>query len=771
MSFNLKIRQKIQLYILGTAVLIYVAVFGYISLANRQSSFTQTTKMIDAYSERYAHEVGNIMNSDISMLRTLSEGLKGANGYSAQQLMDMKNEMIRNVFKANPKIYSIWDSWEYTFLDPSWSKPYGRKAFTIINENGKITETITDRSLDGDPVLYTDQKSRPRENAWEPYLDVFAEGKSEAKMMSTLSVPMMRDGKFIGLMAEDITLDQFQALLEQIKPLDGASAMLISPAGGVAGHPNKQLLAKNITQIKGITATASTLLDSLKAGKGYSFVAEDSTGVETYFSYAPIAVGRDNASTWGLGISVPTQEIYAQNQRAFFISMLVAIIGLALLSIVISILAKGITDPITRITGMLNKMSRGELSDDMRVHLNTRDELAEMGDTINKTLDSLIQKEHFAAQIGKGKLDAEIELMSEDDQLGKSLIEMRNDLKKAKEGDESRKLIDERRRWFAESLAKINELIRNNNHDIDKLCHNLIKEIVVAIDANQGGVFLLNESDSFDIKYDLAAAFAYNRHKLMKKSFAVGEGLLGACVAEKEQVYLTQLPNEYLQITSGLGGANPKNLFIVPFIHENKVLGVIELASFKLMEDYQRELVLKVAESVASAISFAQTNSITQKLLEQSKEQAEVMAAQEEEMRQNLEELRSTQEDAQRRHDQVDGMIQAFGKSVMWTEYDLQGNVTGASESLTNHLDVAPEQLVGSPIAKDFASGGYDSESFAKLWGEIKSGSSKQVVIERKVGLDVRWFEDVFTPVYSGSKLVRILKVSHDITQYKKQLV
>ncbi len=771
MTFNLKIRQKIQLYILGTAVLIYIAVFGYISLANRQSSFTQTTKMIDAYSERYAREVGNIMNSDISMLRTLSEGLKGANGYSTQQLMELKNDMIRNVFKDNPKLYSIWDSWEYTFLDPSWSKPYGRTSFSLTNDKGKVLEEFTERSMDGDPVIYADQKAKPRESAWEPYLDVFAEGKSEAKMMSTLSVPMMRNGKFIGLMAEDITLDQFQALLEHIKPLNEASAMLISPAGSVAGHPNKQLLAKNIAKIQGITATAATLLDSLKAGKGYSFVAEDSTGVETYFSFAPIVVGRDNASTWGLGISVPTQEIYAQNQRAFFISILVALIGLALLSIVISILAKGITDPITRITGMLHKMSRGELSNDMRVHLDTHDELADMGDTINKTLDSLIQKEHFAAQIGKGKLDAEIELMSEDDQLGKSLIEMRNDLKKAKQGDESRQLIDERRRWFAESLAKINELIRNNNHDIDKLCHNLIKEIVLAIDANQGGVFLLNETDTFDVRYDLAAAFAYNRHKLMKKSFAVGEGLLGACVAEKEQVYLTQLPNEYLQITSGLGGANPNNLFIVPFIHENKVLGVIELASFKLMEDYQRELVLKVAESVASAISFAQTNSITQELLEQSKEQAEMMAAQEEEMRQNLEELRSTQEDAQRRHDQVDGMIQAFGKSVMWTEYDLQGNVTNASESVATQLGTAPQQLVGSAIAEELASGGYTADAFTQLWSQIKAGSSKQVVVERKVGHELRWFEDTFTPVYNGSQLVRVLKVSHDITTYKKQLV
>lgn len=766
MNLNLSVRKKIQLYILGSTVLIYIAVFGYISLANRNLSFTQTTKMIDAYSERYAREVGITMNSDISMLRTISEGLKAAKGYSPQQLMELKNEMIRNIFKVNPNIYSIWDSWEYSFLDPSWSKPYGRKAFTIVNENGAISENVTERSLDGDPPLYTDQKNFPRENAWEPYMDVYSEGKTEAKMMSTLSVPMMRDGKFIGLMAEDITLDQYQAMLEKIKPFDGANAMLVAQSGSIAGHPNKTILAKKISDLKGIDKYASAILDSVKAGQSCSFVADDSLGVETYFSFAPIKVGRDNASTWAMGISVPTGEIYAQNRGAFLITLLVGLLGLAFLSIVISILSKSITDPVKRITGMLNRMSRGELSADMRVQHITNDELGDMGDAINKTLDGLIHKERFADEIGKGQLDTELELMSEDDLLGKSLVEMRDSLKKASEEEEVRKQFDERRRWSADSLARINEIIRKYNHDLEQLCTNLVKEVVVAIDANQGGIFLLNDNDDSDHIYEMKAAFAYNRQKLLKKSFKVGEGLLGTCVAEKEQIYLKELPNDYIEITSGLGGANPNNLFIVPFIHDGKVLGVIELASFKLIEDYQQELILKVAESVASAISFAQTNTITHELLEQSKLQAEMMAAQEEEMRQNLEELRSTQEEAQRQHDQVSGMIEAFGKLVMWTDYDAKGNVIGASDSLLAHLNVAQDRLIGASLSKEFADNGYSIEEFNQLWTSVKAGSARTIVLKRKVGNETRTFEEVFTPVYEGSNLLKVLKVSHDITAY-----
>jgi PAS domain-containing protein len=389
-----------------------------------------------------------------------------------------------------------------------------------------------------------------------------------------------------------------------------------------------------------------------------------------------------------------------------------------------------------------------------------------MGDAINKTLDGLLHKERFAAQIGIGQLDAELELMSKDDLLGKSLVDMRNGLKKAKEDDELRKQHDERLRWSADSLASINEIIRKNNHDIDLLCSSLVREVVVAIDANQGGIFLLNDKDESDPIYEMKAAFAYNRQKLLKKSFKVGEGLLGTCVAEKEQIYLKELPNDYIEITSGLGGANPNNLFIVPFIHDGKVLGVIELASFKLIEDYQQELILKVAESVASAISSTQTNTITQDLLEQSKMQAEMMAAQEEEMRQNMEELRSTQEEAQRQSDLIGGMIQAFGKSVMWTEYDSQGVVIGASESLLAHLNVAPEKIFGTQLEQELANGGYSHDDFAQLWNSVKAGSPKRVVVERKVGGETRKFEESFTPVYEGSAVAKVLKVSHDITAY-----
>ena len=765
MNINLSIRQKIQTYILGTVILVYLIVFGFISFSNRKTAFDQTARMIDSYAQQYAGQIESDLNSDMALLRTLANSTELDHLYSGNQLLEVKNAMIRNVFKHNPQIYSLWDSWEYSYLKPGWDKPYGRSAFTIWNENGTTKESVTERSLDGDPEIYARQKALIKENAFEPYKDVYADGKAEAKMMSSLAVPMTRGGKFIGIMAEDITLDQFQSVLESIKPFDDANAMLISQNGTIAGYPDKRMLDKSVLSLLGEEASKKGLADSLAAGSRISFTLEDSTGTMQYYAFAPIHIGRDGASVWSLGISVPVKTIYAQTNKSFFFSILVGLAGLLIIWFVALLLSKSITEPMKKITGLLNRMSKGELSADMRVSLTTKDEIADMGEAINRTLDGLIQKEKFCAHIGKGLLDSELSLISDDDQLGKSLLEMRNDLKRAKDDDDRRKVFDERRRWFAESLASINETIRRFSNDVDQLCHNLIKQIVLAVDANQGGVFLLNESDPMDVQYELKAAFAYNRYKLLNKSFRVGEGLLGACVAEKEEVYLRELPSEYIEITSGLGGANPRNLLIVPFIHEGKVLGVIELASFSTIEDHQKDLVLKVAESVASAISFAQTNAITQQLLEQSKIQAEMMSAQEEEMRQNLEELRSTQEEAQRRHNEMDGILEAFGKSVMWAEFDLAGNAASMSEALLNKLGLSHDKLVGINAFKDIESDA--SAGFSMLWESVKAGNVKRTTVRRKVGGKVLVFDEMLSPIYFSGSIVKILKVSYDVTEYK----
>src|SRR5690606_4121323 len=146
----------------------------------------------------------------------------------------------------------------------------------------------------------------------------------------------------------------------------------------------------------------------------------------------------------------------------------------------------------------------------------------------------------------------------------------------------------------------------------------------------------------------MEACYAYNRRKFLQQRIEIGEGLAGQVVLEKQTVYLKEVPENFVRITSGHGEALPRNILIVPLKLEEQVFGLIEIASFKMIEEIEIEIVEKLAESIASAITTVRNSERTNQLIQETQLQAEQMKAQEEEVRQIMEEVSATQEEMQR---------------------------------------------------------------------------------------------------------------------------
>ena len=298
--------------------------------------------------------------------------------------------------------------------------------------------------------------------------------------------------------------------------------------------------------------------------------------------------------------------------------------------------------PLNEIKDTIKKLSNGLLPE--RFNNISKNELGDIKKTLNKYVSGIKETAHFAKQIGEGNLDVEYRPLSEEDILGNSLLDMRKDLMKAREDEQIRKTEDEKRSWANQGQAKFAEILRKDNDNVEKLANDVLSHLVEYLDANQGGLFIYNEEGDDQPHLELLASYAYNRRKYLHKTIQLGEGLIGTCAIEKETVFMTQIPDNYLEITSGLGDSNPRSLLIVPLKIDDEIFGVIELASFNPFESYQIEFVEKLGESIASTISSVKINARTKELLEESNKQAEDMATKEEELRQNLEELEATQE-------------------------------------------------------------------------------------------------------------------------------
>ncbi len=302
-----------------------------------------------------------------------------------------------------------------------------------------------------------------------------------------------------------------------------------------------------------------------------------------------------------------------------------------------------ILGPVHKISVTTRDLATGNLSN--TIEYDSKNELGYVTKNINSLANILKNATNFTTKIGEGKLDATyegIDERSQNNSLANSLLKMRDQMQKSA-------IADKERNWVTEGLANFAEILRNNNDNIEELSYQIISQLVKYMEANQGALFVLTEpDDNEDPKIILEAAYAFERRKRLNKEIRIGEGLVGQSVQEGDTIYLTEVPEGYVEIKSGLGETLPRCILIVPLKINEVIKGVVEIASIKPIPKYRIEFVEKLGENIASTIANAKTNERTKVLLEESQSMTEQMRAQEEEMRQNMEEMEATQEEMAR---------------------------------------------------------------------------------------------------------------------------
>ncbi len=303
------------------------------------------------------------------------------------------------------------------------------------------------------------------------------------------------------------------------------------------------------------------------------------------------------------------QENIGRTNRSIII---IGVISVVLLGFISFSLINTVRQSITKPVKMLNELALGKL--DMEVST-TKDELNAVilaGLQLSNTLKNASE---FALNIGKGNFDSPFYPVSEHDVLGNALIQMQQQLQIAA-------LEEKKHTWAVDGMAKVVEAIQGDKLSFSEIADKALALLITYLNANQGGIFVLNTTNPQETYLEMIACYAYNRKRFAERKISVkdkrAEGLIGQAYIEKRTIYLTEIPNNYTRITSGLGDATPTSLLIVPLKLNERVIGVIELASFKNYQKYEIAFVEKLAETIASTIITTQSSEQTQKLLHQS---------------------------------------------------------------------------------------------------------------------------------------------------------
>ncbi|SFB93259.1 methyl-accepting chemotaxis protein [Flexibacter flexilis DSM 6793] len=407
----------------------------------------------------------------------------------------------------------------------------------------------------------------------------------------------------------------------------------------------------------------------------------------------------------------------------------------------------------------------------------------------------------FAENIGTGNFDVELTSTNDDDKLTLALVGMRDKLRDVN-------MRDQQRRYVNDGLAQLVEIMRSGEES-EQLYHHVLSFIIKYLDANQGGLFLL-ETDSSGKEYlEMVACYAFNKRKHLHKRLEKNEGLVGQCIIEKDIIYMTKVPQNYVQIRSGLGGSTPSCLLIVPLKYNDKIYGALEIAAFKPFEQYRIHFVERLAESLASTVSGRKTNEQTLNLLNDAQMQAEQMRAQEEEMRQNMEELQATQEEMERKerehlqeierlqqlHEdnmtqvqaqndriaesekqlkkmsaEMQSQLEAIENSMLVVEFDMNRTFVRANDQFLKLFGYTPTEMHGMYHKNLLPAQGTDFGEYEKLWETLWEGKSVRNTFRRRAkdGSDV-WLEGVYTPIKDEQgRIIKILKLAVDVTKNKQ---
>jgi PAS domain S-box-containing protein len=443
---------------------------------------------------------------------------------------------------------------------------------------------------------------------------------------------------------------------------------------------------------------------------------------------------------------VLTQYTHQIQVILFILGIVVALVAL-LLSLYVS---KLIEKPILITEEVLGKISSGEITETFEVE--GKDETAQMLRSLNTVVENLTNVTQFVSEVGKRNFEVDVTIFNNNGKIYESLHRMTDAIRLSVE-EESK------RNWTSEGLAKFVDITRDIQ-DIEVFYNNILSNLIRYVHANQGYLYVINDEDESNPYMEIEAVYAYGKQRYLeeKKIIKYKQGLVGQAWFDKEPLYFTEIPTDFVNITSGIGEATPTCLFIVPLLVNEKVLGVLEIASFSELETHHKEFIVKLSETIASTVESAKTNDRTRKLLIASQEAEQNMKAQEEEIRQNLEEMQATtaemerlqrrmQEDKVKMEEEFTAQSSIINKVAIVSKTDLQGNITYVNDEFLKWSKYSENEVLGKNH-RMLKSGDQDDQIFVDMWKTISSGNIFRGEIKNKAkDGSFYWVDAIIAPV------------------------
>jgi signal transduction histidine kinase/HAMP domain-containing protein/ActR/RegA family two-component response regulator len=416
----------------------------------------------------------------------------------------------------------------------------------------------------------------------------------------------------------------------------------------------------------------------------------------------------------------------------------------------VNLMAGNLTGQVRNIAEVTTAVANGDLS--KKISIDVKGEFLELKNTVNAMVDQLnafaSEVTRVAREVGvEGKLGGQAQ-SNEVAGVWKDLTDNVNGLAAnltnqvraisdvataVTEGDLTRQVRVEASGEVAVLKDKLNEMIRNlrettrenieqdwlktnrerftrmlqGQRDLETVSDMILSELAPLVSAQHAVFYAMSKpADGVEPMLEMQAAYGFEERKRLSTSFRLGEGLVGQCAKEKKRILVTEVPGDYVRISSGLGASPALNIIVLPVLFEGSVRAVVELASFSPFSEAHQAFLDQLPESIGLVLNTIEGDTLTENLLKQSQSQAEELRAQQEELRETnddlgrqAEQLATQNVEAERRNREVaqskDMVEEKAGQLAMSSKYKSEfiANMSHELRTPLNSLLILAEQL------------------------------------------------------------------------------